>query len=120
MTDAVSAQHAPVISQRQVGVSWETLDEMPLEAVNTFLAGLIGPNEVFLALGQAAGPTISGSEAQQQEQIERVQELDSITARPLIRVMMTTQRMRELVGVLEKTLAAHDRATGAVKEGGRV
>lgn len=87
--------------QHAVGLDWSGLDGMPLETATALVAGVIGPGEIFLAIGQSAPPLFIGELA---DQVRQMREIKSIRVRPITRVVFSPARVRELIGHLQAAL----------------
>jgi hypothetical protein len=97
-----------VIKPRQVPVTWDGIDELPMLAATTFACGVLGPGEIMLAIGQAAPPIFAGDP---QEQERLINAIDSINARPVARVVMSPARAVELIASLQQAVNAHSQLT---------
>lgn len=92
----------------QVEAQWVDIDQVPLLAANQMLAQ-VNLGEVFLTFGQIAPPPFLGTPEQQKEQAQTFAEQGAILPiRPVARVFMTAERLREMVEVLNDTLARHE------------
>lgn len=85
-------------------IIWVGVDEEPIQFVNQMVSQF-QENEFILTFGQLAPPMIVGPPDVQREQ---VQTLSFVPVRPVVRVAMTADRMRQLVDVLSGNLATYD------------
>ena len=95
----------PGIAQKQVGVEWEGLDSLPIHAATTFVAGANAIGEINLAIGQTSAPVFAGTP---EEQTAKLMAVTSVNARPLVRLMMTPWRVKELISILQFALDQHE------------
>jgi hypothetical protein len=91
-------------------VEWPGLDDLPILSASCFAGSIVAPGEIYLAIGQFAPPIFPGT---REEQAERLQGLDVLTARPLVRLMLSPQRAKELIQLLQAALANHQMAVDA-------
>jgi hypothetical protein len=89
----------------QVPLVWVGLDDLPIHLVNQF-TGQFQELEVIVNVGQIAPPVIMGNTPQ--ERREQARHLSFVPVRPVARLGMTVQRLRELIEVLQMTLANYE------------
>lgn len=96
---------------RLVPVVWVGLDEAPILLANQFV--MQGDNDEFvLTIGQLAPPVLLGSLDDRRQQAEAIA---YVGVKPLARVSLTSERLRELIEVLtthrDKAFAGRPRGT---------
>jgi hypothetical protein len=106
MADAAPQQ--PV----QVPLVWINLDETPIELASIFQVQLQGPDEIIVNVGQTAPPMLTGSP---QEMAVQASAVPFVPCRTLARFSMTTDRMRQIRGIFDQMLDAHDKQFGTRK-----
>jgi hypothetical protein len=100
----MSADDQIIAEQIEIQAHWVGLDEMPIVAANQ-LIGQVNQGEVFLTFGQVAPPVIVDSAPERvKEQLEGL----IIPIRPVVRMQMTPERLREMVGALNEVLDKHE------------
>ncbi len=77
---------------------------MPIMLANVFTLQR-NQDEYILLIGQISPPILVGS---QDEQRRQLQELGTLSVRPIARIGFTQARLRELVGILESSLIPSD------------
>lgn len=89
-----------------VPVVWVDADDLPVQLVNQFV-GVVQPNEVFLTLGTLVPPAIMGQT--EEERKAMAESVEFVRVKPVARIALTPARLRELIGVLEQTLANYEK-----------
>jgi len=92
--------------QIQLPVVWVGVEEEPVEMVNQFLGQVVAPDEIVVTVGHFSPPVVLGSAEQQAEQLRNT---PFVQVRPVSRFGLTPSRLRELVTILQTTLAQTDR-----------
>jgi hypothetical protein len=94
-------------NSRAVTVTWGDLDALPLLFSNQIL-GQARPQEgiMYLAFGHAATPPFVGSPDEIRKQAEA---LEQIEIKPLARLAMTPEGVREVIQVLRSSLEKYER-----------
>jgi len=90
----------------QVPVVWVGAEELPVYFVNQFV-GVIGPGEVFLNLGAIVPPAILGET--DEEKKAQAESIRFVEVKPVARIALTPERLREFVTVLNQTLTNYER-----------
>jgi hypothetical protein len=85
----------------QLPVVWVGVDELPVHHVNQ-LVGTVSPQEVFLTLGTLVPPAIMADTPE--ERRAQAQGIGFVQIRPVVRVGITEQALRDFIGILEQTL----------------
>jgi hypothetical protein len=83
---------------KNVPLKWSGIEEEPIYFCNAFLLQNI-QNEFVLTLGYANPPTFLNPPTQTE-----IDAIDSVDARPVMRVGLTPDRLIELIGILEINL----------------
>lgn len=68
------------------------------------------PDEIYLTIGQAEPPFVTGTPAQMEQQLRA---LGSLPVETLGRYVFSRDRLQELINVLQRTAEIFDRARGA-------
>lgn len=89
----------------QVPVVWVGADDLPVQFVNQFL-GLVEPNEIFLMLGTLVPPPIMGETVEDRR--AQAESIPFIQIKPVARVAMTAERLRQLIDTLQQTLTNYE------------
>jgi hypothetical protein len=91
---------------------WPGIEETPILTANQFLLQIdpVGtePDLMILTVGQATPPAVVGTPDQQ---LRRLQEIESVDVRVLARYSVTSRRLKELVDALKKVQAVFDSGT---------
>jgi hypothetical protein len=103
MTSTAPQQPVPI------PLVWINLDETPIQLASMFQVQLQGPDEVIFNIGQTAPPMLAGTPEEMAAQAGAV---PFVPCRTLARLSLTTDRMRQLRGLLDQMLAAHDQQFG--------
>ena len=90
----------------QVPVAWVGTEELPVHFVNQFV-GVIAPGEVFLNLGAIVPPAILGDT--EEERKAQAESIRFVQVKPVARIALTPERLREFIGVLNQTLANYEK-----------
>jgi hypothetical protein len=104
------AEETPPEGVIQVPVVWVGVDDLPVHYVNQFV-GTVSPNEAFLTLGSLVPPAIMG--ATDEDRLAQARSIDFVQIRPVVRVAVTEQGLRDLIGVLNETLSNYEKQRGA-------
>jgi hypothetical protein len=91
-----------------IPVAWEGVDDVPILFVNQVLGQVGQQSEVILTFGQVAPPAILGQTREERER--QVRALTHMPIKPIARLALTREGLEQLVGVLQQTLANHDKA----------
>ena len=90
---------------RQVPVVWVGVDDLPVHLVNQ-LVGVVQPNEIFLTFGTLTPPAImAGTVEERRAQAEAI---PFVQVKPVARLGLTPERLREFIAILEQTLANYE------------
>src|SRR5579884_1517159 len=89
----------------QLPVSWVGFDDLPILFTNQIMVQSPGPREVVLVFGQFTPPPTAGTEEQQRAQLA---EIPFVPIRPLVRLSITLDRLREFVAVMQAQIERHD------------
>jgi len=103
----VRANQEPMPEIR-VSLIWVGLDETPLLFANCFMSQY-HQDGFFLSIGQFSPPPILGSPAEVAEQIKQ---LGPIPIRPIARMSLTPDRMRELLKIIQENLQNYEKQKG--------
>jgi hypothetical protein len=91
----------------QIRLSWVGYDEQPILFTNQILIQVPGPGEFVVAFGQVTGPPVVGTP---EEQAQQLHEYEFVPIRPLVRLGLSPDRMREFVTALQASLDRYDAA----------
>lgn len=91
----------PELEQIDLQVAWIGLEQAPIFAVNQLIAQT-NQGEVFLTFGQVSPPVLVGEPESQKEQL---QNLGPLSVRPVVRLMLTPARLKEIAGVINDLVA---------------
>lgn len=84
-----------------VPLVWVGAEDLPVQFLNQFI-GVVQPNEIFLMLGSLMPPPIMGETVEERKaQAERV---PFVPIKPIVRLGLTPERLKELIGVLQQTM----------------
>ncbi len=98
---------------KMLGVQWpDDLSATPVQVGNIF-GFQASPDGVVLTIGQGLAALTNGTPEEQQEALSS---MTTVTAQPLVRILMTPQRLQELLYGCVQTLEAL-KAQGLVIEG---
>lgn len=89
----------------QVPAVWVGAEDLPVEFVNQFV-GVVHPGEVFLSLGTVVPPTIIGNT--DEERKAQAESIRFVQVKPVARIALTPERLREFIGVLQQTMANYE------------
>jgi hypothetical protein len=89
-----------------VPVVWVGAEDVPVLLANQFVAQ-VDKGEVFLTVGQLVPPAILG--ATPEERRQQAENIQFVPVKPIARIAMTPTRLRELISVLEITMANHEK-----------
>jgi len=82
-------------------------EELPVLFANQFVAQVGDTGEIFLTVGQVVPPAIIGqTEEERREQAENIQ---YVQVKPIARLAMTPEKLRELKTVLEITEVQYEK-----------
>ena len=99
--------------QMQVPAVWVGADDLPVQFLNAFLM-IVQPGEIFLTLGSYQPPPIVGATVEEREAAAKA--VSFVPVKPIARVGMTPDRLRELIRVLEEGLQNYEKMM-ALQEG---
>lgn len=108
----MAAAEQPGEGSVQVPVVWVGAEELPVQFVNQFV-GVVQPGEIFLTLGTIVPPAIIGDTLE--ERREQAEAIQFVQVQPVARVALTPARLRELIGVLQTTLANYEKLEQGAK-----
>ncbi|MFC8859780.1 hypothetical protein [[Kitasatospora] papulosa] len=97
-----------------LGLTWQDTDQAARPA-NTFASALGLPAEdgrpdaVYLSIGHAEPPFLSGTPAEMEEQLRN---MGSLPVKTLGRYVLSRARLQELVGVLQQAMEKFDASGG--------
>lgn len=96
-----------------LSVIWPGVDELPVLRANMSLIQIGTDNaghaeDILLTIGHLSPPVLLGT-AEEQEMSARA--LGAVSARPLIRVSLSRERLQELINGLVQAADTHDKAT---------
>ena len=94
---------------------WIGLEEMPIMFVNQTIAQVDDQGDVIVSFGQATPPVILGGTLE--EQRKQAEAIPFVQIRPVARLSLSTQRIREIIGVLQQTLDNQERAKRELEKG---
>lgn len=92
--------------QPQIPLAWVGYDDLPIVFVNQIVLQA-QPGEFIVTFGQAAAPPTIGTEEQQHEQLA---ELEYVPIRPVLRMGVTVERLREFAAAMSVALEQYDAA----------
>ncbi len=95
----------------EVPISWVGFDELPILFANQLLVQSAGPRELVITFGQLTPPPIVGTIEEQREQLE---EIPFVPVRPLVRLSVTHDRLREFIQVLQAQYEQHEQALHSI------
>lgn len=90
---------------RDVPLAWVGYDETPIVYANQFLIQFQPEGSFVIGVGQSTPPALIGTAEQVQRQ---AMEIEFVAVRPLTRVAITKDKMRELIAALEANLANYE------------
>jgi hypothetical protein len=93
------AQHDP--QALSVPISWVGYDEIPIVYANHFLIQYQPEDSFVIGIGQATMPALIG---EPEEISAQAAEIEFIPVRPLSRIALTEDKMKELIAVLSASL----------------
>jgi len=86
-----------------VPFSWVGYDELPIVYANQFLIQYQpGESAFVIGVGQSTLPPLIG---EGEDLAEQISQIDFVAIRPLSRIALTEDKMRELIAVLSASLA---------------
>jgi hypothetical protein len=89
-------------SSIQIALSWVGYDEVPVIYANQFLLQYQPENSFVMGVGQSTPPAMLGSP---EELAEQARQIEFVPVRTLTRLALTEEKMKELVAVLQASLA---------------
>jgi len=84
-----------------VPISWVGYDDLPIAYVNQFLVQAQPENCFVMGIGQSTPPALIGGPEQIAEQAAQI---EFVAVRPLAKVALTEDKMKELIAVLQVSL----------------
>jgi hypothetical protein len=99
--------------QFSLPLEWTDVEDLPLQFVNHLLSQF-QPDEgvLYLTFGLATPPTFVGPPERVRAKVEA---LDSLTIKPIARLAVTPDKLREFVGVLVENLNRYEAAKGMLE-----
>lgn len=91
----------PTPQEISIPLVWLGAEEVPILFANQFMGQVDDHGEAIITVGQVTPPAILGTPEQQAEQIQNVA---FVPVKPIARIALGTERLRELVAVLQQTL----------------
>jgi hypothetical protein len=106
------------LEKHSLRLSWAEAANLSTQAANQLLVQVdLGPNQqpdmVILTIGHAGPPVVLGS---RDEQIEQLSKISEVPVKPVIRVSVSLQRLREWAELLNGTLDKIDSWRSAAEE----
>jgi hypothetical protein len=98
---------------KQVRGEWVDADQLPIELANQFACVFLGSREFVLSIGQASPPILLGTDEEREEQLRGI---SSIPIHTIARLVLTDERIRELIGVLEQSLDNQSKLQGLLTQ----
>jgi hypothetical protein len=103
------AEDEPTPAPIELRARWGDAGDVPLLSVNQVL-GQVNEGEVFLTFGCVTPPVVLGSDEERRAAFEAIRDSGAVVeVRPVVRLFMTAQRLRQVVDVLTKTIEQHER-----------
>jgi hypothetical protein len=103
--DTVATPETPEDAIR-LPVVWVGAEELPVHFLNQYLA-VVAHGEIFLTLGTLMPPAIMGETmAERRSQAESI---GFLQVKPIVRLGFTPERLKELIEVLQQTVANYER-----------
>lgn len=93
-------------------VTWPGLEDLPLIYANQFVVSH-GAGEIFVYIGSITPPLILGTP---EEQFNQLQAITEVPAKPVARLALSLDRLRELVNLLQDHLKLIEQATSSQGE----
>ena len=90
---------------KQVAITWEGVDELPVMACNVFVAQFT-PHEFLLLFGYASTPVFLKPPSP-----EEIAAINSVPAKVVVRLSLSPGRMSELIQVLQQNMAQFQQAS---------
>jgi len=91
--------------RRDIPLAWVGFDELPIHYANQIIVQYQPEGSFLIGVGQVLTPALIGEPAEMAEQLDHV---EFVPIRPLVRVALTEQTMRELAAVLDASIAKAD------------
>lgn len=88
-----------------VPISWVGYDEIPIVYANQFLIQYQPEGSFVIGIGQSTLPALIGDPG---EIAEQAAEIEFVPVRPLSRIVLTEDKMKELIAVLSASSAKAD------------
>jgi uncharacterized protein (DUF2236 family) len=92
------------LQPHQVSIDWSNGESQPVFYANSFIASVLGPNEILIQVGQVTPPVFSGTPEQQTAQASRIKSLNATVG---ARIMLTVDRLPELIKTLNEVQVLH-------------
>lgn len=89
----------------QLPVIWVGTENLPVHFINQFV-GVVQPGEIHLTLGSLAPPAVIG--ATEEDRRAQLEALQFVQVKPVLRMALTPQRLREFIQVLQTTLQNYE------------
>jgi hypothetical protein len=103
------------IQRIQLRAAWIGVEDVPIMFVNQAIAQVDDHGDAILTFGQASPPVILGGTPEEQRQ--QAESIQFIQIRPVARISMSTQRIREVISALQQTLENQERAKRELERG---
>lgn len=94
-----------------VPLSWVGYDEAAEVYANQFLVQYQPENSFVMGIGQSTPPALIGSP---EELAEQASQIEFVPVRTLARIAMTEEKMKELIAVLQVSLAKTDQVRDVI------
>jgi hypothetical protein len=102
------------VQQVQVPVVWTGAEEVPILFANAFIAQVdVDLGAHILTVGQLSPPALVGTPDEIAEQVE---ELEFVTVKIIARIAFTSEKMPELISVLQANVDQRER-TATLRKG---
>lgn len=89
-----------------VPLVWVGADELPIHFFNQMVA-VVQANEIFLMLGSLMPPPIVGDT--REERKAQAESVPFVAIKPIVRLGLTPEKLKELIGVLQLTMENYER-----------
>jgi hypothetical protein len=104
-----------LVVRKQVKVDRYYPEELTTHFVSNFVSQH-QPDHFIVSFFELFLPPVLGDTSEERQQV--IDEIDSVKARCVARIVLTPDKMRELVSILSDNLANYDKLLAAVKERG--
>lgn len=93
--------------QKTIDLDWHDVDALPILAANCFAVSVPRAGDIYLAIGAATPPIFPGLPEQQ---LLKLRELQSMHVQPLVRMILSPERARELINALRTAVENNEKA----------